>query len=174
MSFAVRQLTRADVDAYRAIRLEALTNHPTAFFSTAEDLLQRTSRELADLLDALVFIGAVTPEGELVGIMAYERGQNRQGHRGWLYQVYVKPQMRGTGCAMALLDAVIERAKTEVLQLHLSVESRNAPALRLYEKAGFAIYGTDPRYMSVNGRYVDEHLMVRFFDEAPGKQTENE
>ena len=173
MSYSIRRLTRADAPSYRDIRLEALTNHPEAFFSAAEDFAQRALTELETLLEAMVFYAAVTSTGELVGIMAYERGQKRQAHRGWLYQVYVKPQMRGSGCAQALLDTILEHARAEVKQLHLSVESRNAPALRLYQKAGFAVYGTDPRYMSVNGRYHDEHLMVRFFDEAPGK-TSNE
>ena len=169
MSFSIRRLTRSDAPTYRDIRLEALTNHPEAFFSAAEDFAQRTLNELETLLEQMAFFAALTPDGELVGIMAYERGEKRQAHRGWLYQVYVKPQMRGSGCAQALLEAVIEHARTEVQQLHLSVESRNAPALRLYQKAGFEVYGTDPRYMSVNGRYHDEHLMVRFFDKAPGE-----
>jgi RimJ/RimL family protein N-acetyltransferase len=173
VSWTIRRLSRADAPSYRDIRLEALTNHPEAFFSAAEDFAQRTLAELETLLDQMAFYAAVTAEGELVGIMAYERGQKRQAHRGWLYQVYVKPQMRGSGCAQALLEAIIDHARTEVEQLHLSVESRNVSALRLYEKAGFKLYGTDPRYMSVNGRYHDEHLMVRFFDEAPGK-TSNE
>ena len=30
-------------------------------------------------------------------------------------------------------------------------------------------YGTDPRCLYVNGRYIDEHMMVRFLDKAPGK-----
>ena len=89
MSHAIRRLTRDDVDAYRAIRLEALTNHPTAFFSTAEDFVQRSANELGDLLDKLVFLGAVTPTGELVGIMAYERGTKREAHRGWLFVVFL-------------------------------------------------------------------------------------
>lgn len=173
MSYSIRRLTRADAPSYRDIRLEALTNHPEAFFSAAEDFAQRALAELETLLEQMTFYAAVAADGELVGIIAYERGEKRQAHRGWVYQVYVKPQMRGSGCAQALLDTIIAHAKLEVKQLHLSVESGNAPALRLYQKAGFAVYGTDPRYMSVNGRYYDEHLMVRFFDEAPGK-TNNE
>ena len=48
----------------------------------------------------------------------------------------------------------------------------NTPAIRLYQKAGFEIYGTEPRALFVNGRYIDEHMMVRFLDKAPGKQTD--
>ena len=174
MSFAIRRLTRDDLTTYRAIRLEALTNHPEAFASSAEDFVVRTPEQIATVFDRLVLFAAEATDGELVGVMAYERGDKREAHRGWLMQVYVKPIMRGGGCAMALLEAVIAHARTEVLQLHLSVATHNKPALRLYQKAGFAIYGTDPRYQIVNGRYIDEHLMVRFFDEAPGKTNENE
>ena len=169
MNFTIRRLIPDDVEAYRAIRLEALTNHLDAFASSAEDFVLRSLTDLEAVLEQLVFFGATGADGRLVGIMAYDRGRKRESHRGWLIQVYIKPEMRGTGCARALLDAVIAHAGTEVLQLHLSVASHNQPALRLYQKAGFAIYGTDPRFQRVNGRYVDEHLMVRFFDEAPGK-----
>ncbi len=168
MNHTIRRLTRQDVEAYRAIRLEALTNHPEAFATAAEDFARRSTAELESLLEQVVVLAAAAPDGRLAGIMAYDRGAGREAHRGWLIQVYVRPDMRGTGCAGALLDAIVEQAKTEVLQLHLSVESRNEPAIRLYQKAGFVLYGTDPRYQFVNGRYVDEHLMVRFFDKAPG------
>lgn len=169
MTYSIRRLTRDDVEAYRAIRLEALTNHPEAFASSAEDFVLRSLEDHAALLEHLVFLGAVTADGQLVGIMAFDVGTKREVHRGWLIQVYVQPQMRGTGCAQALLDAIITQARGEVLQLHLSVASHNMPAIRLYQKAGFAIYGTDPRCLLVNGRYIDEHMMVRFLDEAPGK-----
>jgi RimJ/RimL family protein N-acetyltransferase len=76
--------------------------------------------------------------------------------------------MRGTGAALALMEAAVEHARGEVLQVHLMVGAHNEPATRLYEKAGFTRYGTDPRALYVNGRYIDEHMMVRFLDEAPG------
>lgn len=169
MTYSIRRLSRADVDAYRAIRLEALTNHPEAFASTAAEFAERSPEEHALLLEHLVFFGAVTPDNQLVGIMAFDHGIKREAHRGWLIQVYVQPQMRGTGCAMALLEAILDEARNDVLQVHLGVASHNEPAIRLYQKAGFAIYGTDPRFQLVNGRFVDEHMMVRFFDKAPGK-----
>ena len=82
-------------------------------------------------------------------------------------QVYVKPALRGSGAALALLEAAVAHARPEVIQLHLMVGAHNAPAIRLYEKAGFQTYGTDPRCLLVNGRYIDEHMMVRFLDRDP-------
>ena len=169
MSWTIRRLGSADVEAYRAIRLEALTNHPEAFTRTAEDFALQAVVDLGAVLDRLAFFGAETPDGQLVGIMAFDQGSKREAHRGWLIQVYVRPAMRGTGCALALIEAVLAHAGSHVLQVHLGVAADNVPALRLYQKAGFEIYGTDPRFMKVDGRYIDEHLMVRFFDKAPGK-----
>ena len=62
---------------------------------------------------------------------------------------------------------MLDHARHHVLQVHLGVAADNLPALRLYRQAGFELYGTDPRFMKVDGRYIDEHLMVRFLDRDP-------
>lgn len=175
MSFSIRRLTRDDVDAYRAIRLEALTRHPESYGTSPDSFTARPRDALQAMLDRMAIFGVVTASGSLAGIVAYARDDGeRETHRGWLLQVYVQPEMRGTGASLALLEAAVAHARREVIQLHLMVGAHNAPAIRLYEKAGFKTYGTDPRCLYVNGRYIDEHMMVRFLDEAPGKTTENE
>ena len=57
----------------------------------------------------------------------------------------------------------IETARTQVLQVHLAVTASNGAAVALYEHLGFIRYGTEPRALKVNGRYLDEHLMVLQF-----------
>ena len=32
--------------------------------------------------------------------------------------------------------------------------------VRMYRKAGFEVYGTEPRALKVGSRYVDEHHMI--------------
>lgn len=170
MTYAIRQLGEDDVAAYRKIRSEALTNHPESYGSSPESFATRSDAELAALLGKMRFYGVFGETG-LGGILAYARSEGeREQHRGWIYQVYVQPALRGTGCALDLLETAVEGARDEILQLHLMVGAHNKPAIRLYEKAGFEIYGTEPRALNVNGRYVDEHLMVRFLDKAPGDQ----
>lgn len=173
MSWTVRRLTRKDFDAYLAIRLEALQNHPEAYGASPEAFAATPREEIENFLSVRAIFGVVTAAGELGGIVLYDRARGeREAHRGWLLQVYVKPSLRGTGAALALIEAAVEHASSEVIQLHLMVGSHNEPAIRLYEKAGFTTYGTDPRALLVNGRYIDEHMMVRFLDKAPGKQEE--
>jgi RimJ/RimL family protein N-acetyltransferase len=167
VSWSIRRLTHKDFDAYHAIRLEALTNHPESYATSPESFLARPPAEIEDFLSRRAVFGVVTDADELSGVVVYDRDSGeRETHRGWLLQVYVKPAMRGTGAALALIEAAVEHASSEVLQVHLMVGAHNEPAIRLYEKAGFSIYGTDPRCLYVNGRFIDEHMMVRFLDKA--------
>ena len=173
MSWSIRRLTRHDFDAYLAIRLEALRDYPESYGTSAESFAARPRREVEDFLSRRAVFGVVTAANEVAGIVVYDRDQGeRESHRGWLLQVYVKPTLRGTGAALAMLEAAVEHARSEVIQVHLMVGAHNAPAIRLYEKAGFKIYGTDPRCLYVNGRYIDEHMMVRFLDEGARKDDD--
>ena len=171
MSFTIRRLTSDDVEAYRAIRLEALTVSPESYGTAPENFAARPIESLRAQMQQMAFFGAFDAAGALSGIVAYGRDDGeRETHRGWLMQVYVKPALRGTGAALAMLEAAVAHARTEVIQVHLMVGAHNAPAIRLYEKAGFTTYGTDPRCLLVNGRYIDEHMMVRFLDRDAAQQ----
>nr|WP_276511916.1 GNAT family N-acetyltransferase [Devosia subaequoris] len=157
-----------DAAAYRAIRLEALTNHPEAFVSTPEGFAQKSDDEIRQTLETLTIFGAVLPDRRLGGINAFLRNEGlKEQHRGWMIQVYVRPEHRGSGMAQVLVEHLAEYAKHHVLQIHLGVWSENIPAIKLYKRLGFETYGTEPRYLFVNGRFIDEHLMVRFLDKAP-------
>ena len=170
MTHTIRRLGLEDVAAYRAIRHEALANHPEAFVSTAEAFAQKSDAEIRQTLEALTVFGAVLPDGSLGGINAFMRHEGaKERHRGWMIQVYVRPEHRGSGMAAALVEHLIDHARRHVLQIHLGVWSENLPAIKLYQRLGFELYATEPRYLFVNGRFIDEHLMVRFLDKAPGK-----
>ena len=170
MTHTIRRLGLNDVSAYRAIRHEALANHPEAFVSTAEAFAMKSDAEIRQTLEALTVFGAILPDGSLGGINAFMRHEGaKERHRGWMIQVYVRPEHRGSGMAAALVEHLVEHARRHVLQIHLGVWSENLPAIKLYQRLGFELYATEPRYLFVNGRFIDEHLMVRFLDKAPGK-----
>ena len=170
MTHTIRRLGLGDVAAYRAIRHEALANHPEAFVSTAEAFAMKSDAEIRQTLEALTVFGAILPDGSLGGINAFMRHEGaKERHRGWMIQVYVRPEHRGSGMAAALVEHLVEHARRHVLQIHLGVWSENLPAIKLYQRLGFELYATEPRYLFVNGRFIDEHLMVRFLDKAPGK-----
>lgn len=170
----IRQLTPADVDAFRTIRLEALLDSPEAFGGDHADESQHPLENFTRQLSGSAIFGAFRDD-ELVGVVGLFWSQGAKiRHHGNLYTVYVKPDARGAGYALPLIEAAVAHAKAlGKVQVLLGVAVHNAPAIALYRKAGFEIYGTEPRSLYVNGRYIDEHMMVRFLDEAPGK-NENE
>ncbi len=62
-----------------------------------------------------------------------------QGRDAFLTEFYLLPAARGRGLAtraMALVEALAQRH--EARALHLMVRPENAPAVRLYRRAGFA------------------------------------
>ena len=95
---------------------------------------------------------------------ASTRLTGKAAHRGNIWGVYVQPAARGRGVSRALLTEILSHARTQVKQVHLSVVTDNVAALALYERLGFTTYGTEPRSLFVDGRYLDEHLMVLHFD----------
>ena len=66
------------------------------------------------------------------------------------------------GLGTALLSAAIEFARSlpGVTHLHLSVSATAVPALRLYQRMGFVIWGTEEAALQVDGVFIDTHYMV--------------
>jgi len=71
-----------------------------------------------------------------------------------LISMWVAPEVRGAGVGEALIDAVMVWAESESIDtVVLAVRRRNAPAVALYERAGFRVVGT-------NAADREEDLMV--------------
>jgi formyltetrahydrofolate-dependent phosphoribosylglycinamide formyltransferase len=160
----IRRVTVADVAAYRDIRLEALLNAPTAFGASYE---HESRNGLTDFEGYLTnsYVAGAWLNGSLIGTAGFRlESHAKVAHRGNIWGVYVQPEARGRGVARALITTLLDHARTQVLQVHLCVITDNDAARHLYEALGFTTYGTEPRSLCVDGRYFDEHLMVRRFD----------
>ncbi|MCB9992578.1 MAG: GNAT family N-acetyltransferase [Hyphomicrobiaceae bacterium] len=164
----IRQLTADDAEAYRLLRLEALGGAPRAFGDSLEEAEGRPATFWNGLFSGdRIFFGAFR-DAHLRGTcnLMVERGRKVR-HKGWLLGMYVGPDLRGTGTGLKLIAALLERARAQgCTQVHLGVGDFNIAAQRLYEKAGFARYGTEPNGLIDDGVPVDEHLMVRFLDKV--------
>lgn len=163
-SIAIRQATAADAAAVRALRLEALQLHPTSFGSdyerespwTVADWEQRLAR-------AYNAVFVAQDQAELVGMLGiYYSEYVKLRHNGGIWGVYVRPAWRGQGIAPRLLAASLDWARARQVELvRLAVVTTNTAALRAYLKAGFRVYGVDPRVIHYDGVYHDEVMLVR-------------
>ncbi|HMT98115.1 MAG TPA: GNAT family N-acetyltransferase [Amaricoccus sp.] len=157
----IRQLNADDVDAFRAIRLEALRLEPAAYASKPEDWASLPDEEWRERLQVPVFVAFSS--GEPVGIMGLLRQQpSKMKHRSTLVMVYLRASERGKGLARRLLDAVVDfAARNGISQIELTVNSRNDRAIRFYERSDFRRIGLIPAGMIHEGQEIDEILMAR-------------
>jgi RimJ/RimL family protein N-acetyltransferase len=97
-----------------------------------------------------------------VGIGGWTRfAGEKLRHKGLLWGMYVRPAARGTGAASAIVHAIEDDARRKVEMLLLTVAAPNERARRLYERHGFAAYGTEPRAVRAGDAYIDEVLMAK-------------
>ena len=153
----IRRLTAADVDAFRALRIEAMTAEPESFGTDiAEERVKAIETSAATLESTAVF-GAYV-DGELVGMAGFARMKPlREQHKGTVWSMYVRASARGHGLGARLLRTVIEHAQTEVEVLNLVVVSTNTAAVALYERHGFQRWGLEPRALKLGAdRYTTD------------------
>jgi ribosomal protein S18 acetylase RimI-like enzyme len=159
----IRLFTPEDFALWKAMRLEAVKEHPHAYGSSYEEESQVPDEQWKERLRKN-YIFAFMDGENAVGMAGYylQAGEKRR-HRGMVYTVYVMPEYRGRGAMDWLLSAIEYHARDQgAEQLHLEVGTYNDAALRCYERNGYVVYATEPRAIKVNGEYVDEHLMVKY------------
>ena len=165
----IRRLTAADVDAFRALRLEAMTAEPEIFGTAIEEERARTVEiSAATLATTAVFGGFVA--GGLVGMAGFVRMKPlREQHKGTVWGMYVRASVRGLGLGGQLLRTVIEHARTEVEILNLVVVQANAAAVALYERHGFQRWGLEPFALKIGeGNYTtDGYYWLKLAEAAP-------
>ncbi len=161
MTIVVRRLGPDDLDALRAIRLEALRLHPDCFAADLETEEAMLPQEwLSRLASGATYGGFI--DGALSGIAVFVRPRFKKTmHIGELGAMYVRAAARGTGLGDAILKAVIEHAIADVEQIKLTVNAENPRAIKFYERHGFRAIGKYPNSLRVGGRTYDETIMVR-------------
>lgn len=161
----IRPLGPADIDRYRALRLRALREEPTAFASSPEDELQLPVETVESRLQQTVnqvMLGAFDGE-RLVGLSGLLRERrSKLVHKAWVVSFYVAPEARRRGLGRLLLEQTLARARAMpgLRQVNLGVNAGNVAARQLYESMGFVAFGLERGFMLVDGMPQDELNMV--------------
>ena len=161
----IRCLDPDDAALLLALRQRALAEEPFAFLSSPEDDLARDVESMRAQLgrsEAAVVFGALDGN-DLVGMLGLYREQHlKSAHKSHIWGVYVRPDRRCRGLASSLLEVAVAYARrwTGVAWVQLSVSERSEAALRLYQRAGFEIWGREPDCIRHAGESAAEHHLV--------------
>jgi len=166
ISVKFRVLTAEDTAAYCKVRLEALERDPTAFGSSMEDHRKLSESDLRSRISkdpANNFVIGVFAGGELVGTAGFVRDTGvKVRHKGKIWGVYLRAELRGQGAGRRMLQMVVERAaKIQGLeQILINVTTTQAAAIAIYRSVGFTSFGVEPKALKIGDLYIDEEYMV--------------
>jgi ribosomal protein S18 acetylase RimI-like enzyme len=161
----IRQLRADDAAVYAAFRRAALLDSPLSFMSSPEDDSACSADSVRERLQNgapnSILVGAFAPE--LVGTLGlYRDGHIKAAHKVHLWGMHVLPTHRRQGIGARLLDAAIQHARSipGVTTVRLSVSSTAPNAQRLYERAGFRVWGIEPDSLRHKGQSATEYHMI--------------
>jgi len=161
----IREASFADADKFRELRLFALQDVPTAFSADLDINRKHSKRFWEDRLkpDPYGIIFFAEHNAQLIGMTGIHRGESsKTKHTAGIWGVYIRPECRGLRIAEGLIDSCCEWAKLRDVQIvKLAVVSTNESAVRLYQRSGFKVYGTEPQALLYDDQYYDELLMYR-------------
>jgi ribosomal protein S18 acetylase RimI-like enzyme len=166
-SLVIRRLEEADAEAYQALWLRALAEHPEAYGISYEEqaaIGMAQIRETIRLTSPEHCIFGAFQAGELVGLARfYRHPRTKSHHKAYLGSMYVKAELRGQGVGRRLITAAIEHAHSlrGVEELVLAVTIGNDAARNLYLSMGFTPYALEPAYIKVGERYYDIEWLRR-------------
>ncbi len=160
---AIERITRGNLPLFKLVRLNALGESPFAFGSTyAREAAFTDSEWLARLerWNGEKGVGFLAVDGGMGCGIAGALLDLEDPTRAQLVSMWTAPAQRRHGVGKLLVDAVVDWAKSRRIKtLTLMVVSTNGPAIRFYERLGFAKTGRTEPYP--NDLALIEYEMVR-------------
>jgi RimJ/RimL family protein N-acetyltransferase len=127
-----------DWQEFREVRLASLADSPAAFGSRYDAWVDAPEGRWRARLTGVPLTLLARREGRPVGVVS---GSPEGDDEVELISMWVAPQLRGTGLARALVDAVVAWAAAQHRTTFLMVRIDNHRARAAYERAGFVDTG---------------------------------
>ncbi|KCZ93712.1 GNAT family N-acetyltransferase [Hyphomonas johnsonii] len=146
----VRSASQADLPVLKAFEQGIITAERPYDHTLKPDPI--SYYDLGALIDSDDAEVAVVEAGGVIIASGYAHKRSARDylkhmHFAFLGFMYVVPEHRGQGINKRLLDHLFDWARAKGLpEIQLTVYSENTPAIRAYEKAGFASHITEMRF----------------------------
>jgi ribosomal protein S18 acetylase RimI-like enzyme len=155
------KLTGDDTSRFLALREVSLTQESDNFRTSALDNSSLgfdywQDRIERDHVVAIEVTGVLKALGGLSRIVG-----EKMDHKGLIWGMYVHPDLRGSGAADLIMNALIAAGQEHLRQLILTLAADNASAQRFYQRHGFELYGVEPDAIRRGDGFVAEALMWR-------------
>lgn len=145
--YSIRQLIAADMETYKAIRLEALQKEPGNFgnsYNTEAAYPEETwVRRLTNPAGACF---GLYYENTLIGITAIVVTDNNKPQEAYMTQSYIRKEHRGKGLSQLLYNARIGWANQHnIKRLIIGHRETNIASKRANQHFGFVYSHSEPR-----------------------------
>lgn len=167
----IRDATEADLAAIRDIYNDAV-EHTTAIWNEVLVDLDNRRAWLEQRRAKGYPVIVAERDGRVVGYASYGDWRAFDGYRHTAeHSVYVDRDCRGAGVGMALMRALIERARAARVRVMIAaIEAGNEASIRLHEKLGFRLVGIHREVGTKFGRWLDLAAMeLKLDDRQPGR-----
>jgi ribosomal protein S18 acetylase RimI-like enzyme len=163
----IRPIRLEDIDAFKALRLEALRSHPSEFGADYQESLNAPEsmwhERIQSSLDNVGRVFLAESRNALAAMAGVLRDRGAKvNHSAFIWGVYVCPASRGQGLGERLIRSAIEWCRQENVRIvRLTVVAGNDAAIRCYKRCGFEEVGVQLEVIRVGDTYHDELLMWR-------------
>jgi len=122
---------------------------------------ERTFLAASLAADNSLFLIAVTPSGEVIGVAGLQGGRRKAVRHTGGVGISVNREWRDKGVGTALLRHMIDWAKNSnvIKRIELDVMAHNERAIHVYEKLGFKLEGRKLAAMYKDGGFIDVYFM---------------
>ena len=173
--YTIREATPGDAEQI-LIHNDLIANEPNNNITRGPGETMTLEEERAFLATSLasdnsVFLIAVLPSGEIIGVSGLYGGRrNAVRHNGGV-GIDVSREWRNKGIGTALLKRIIEWAKASnvITRVELEVMTHNERAIHVYEKLGFKLEGKRLAALYKDGGYIDIYVMGLLLFDYPAK-----
>jgi RimJ/RimL family protein N-acetyltransferase len=157
----IRRLSADRWRDYRDLRLEALRSDPSAFGSSFEEEVALTEDEWKRRIRNALF--AVSDDEPIGMVVCLFNDRPKTKHIAEIVGVYVSANRRGEGVGTRMLERalLLIRSKKGVVKVQLAVNPEQRAAVKLYERAGFVMWGRTKKELKVGRQFFDMLFMEK-------------
>ncbi|MDD3160108.1 MAG: GNAT family N-acetyltransferase [Candidatus ainarchaeum sp.] len=104
---------------------------------------------------------AAKKNGQIVAHVKVVRNKSIHSHTAFMTSLFVLVEERRQGIGLNLMKYAIEHLSEKIKFITFAVDKREKSTINLCKKLGFKRYGELKHASIVNGKYVDNYLMVK-------------